>query len=160
MSQPISVKSNYTDKTVQLRELYFGPQNQKILRSDQCYGMVLRTIRVQVRQLYKFVDVTIPCIAIVNKILCHRYRSCEFSRVIKQYAIRKNDLSKKKKCSKQIDKRFEKTPRKNDTSFSFRGQSRVHAKQCIGCAAKLTFSVESKWNGYFQLGQFVHLFAS
>ena len=40
---------------------------------------------------------TIPCIAIVNKILCHRYRSCEFSRVIKQYAIRKNDLSKKEK---------------------------------------------------------------
>ena len=40
---------------------------------------------------------TIPCIAIVNKILCHRYRYCEFSRVIKQYAIRKNDLSKKEK---------------------------------------------------------------
>ena len=35
--------------------------------------------------------------AIVNKILCHRYRSCEFSRVIKQYAIRKTDLSKKEK---------------------------------------------------------------
>ena len=33
-------------------------------------------------------------IAIVNKILCHRYRSCELSRVIKQYAIRKNDLLK------------------------------------------------------------------
>ena len=40
---------------------------------------------------------TIPYIAIVNKILCHRYRSCEFSRMIKQYAIRKNDLSKKEK---------------------------------------------------------------
>ena len=40
---------------------------------------------------------TIPCIAIVNKILCRRYRSCEFSLVRKQYAIRKNDLSKKEK---------------------------------------------------------------
>ena len=40
---------------------------------------------------------TISCIAIVKKILFHRYRSCEFSRVIKQYAIRKNDLSKKEK---------------------------------------------------------------
>ena len=44
-----------------------------------------------------FVDMIIPCIAIVNKILCHRYCSCELSRVIKQYAIRKNDLSKKEK---------------------------------------------------------------
>ena len=34
---------------------------------------------------------------------------CEFSRVMKQYTIRKNDLSNKEKCSKQIDKRFEKT---------------------------------------------------
>ena len=57
-----------TEKTVQLKELYFGPQNQKILLSDQCYAMVHRTIRVQVRQLYKFIDMTIPCIAIVNKI--------------------------------------------------------------------------------------------
>ena len=37
---------NYTEKAVQLRELYFGPQNQKILLTDQCYGMVHRTIRV------------------------------------------------------------------------------------------------------------------
>ena len=69
---------NYTEKTVQLRELYFGPQNQKILLSEQYYGMVLRTIRVQVRQLYKFVDMTIPCIAIVNKILCHRIALVNF----------------------------------------------------------------------------------
>ena len=41
----------------------------------------------------------------------------------------------KKKCSKQIEKRFEKMPRTNDTSFSFRGQSYVHAEQCIGRAA-------------------------
>ena len=74
---------------------------------------------------------TIPCIAIVNKILCHRYRSCEFSRVKKQYAIRKNDLSKKEKML-QTNRQ---TLRKNNTSFSFRGQSRVHAKQCIGRAA-------------------------
>ena len=33
----------------------------------------------------------------LNKILCYRYRSCEFSRVIKQYAIHKNDLSNKEK---------------------------------------------------------------
>ena len=68
-----------TEKTVQLRELYFGAQNQKILLSDQCYGMVLRTIRVQVRQLYKFVDMTISCIAIVNFFLISRLesRACE-----------------------------------------------------------------------------------
>ena len=36
----------YTKKTVYLREQYFSPRNQKILLSDQCYGMVLRTIRV------------------------------------------------------------------------------------------------------------------
>ena len=33
-----------------------------------------------------------------------------------------------------MDKRFGKTARTNDTSFSFRGWSRVHAKQCIGHA--------------------------
>ena len=32
-----------------------------------------------------------------KKKLCHRYRSYKFSRVIKQYAIRKNELSKKEK---------------------------------------------------------------
>ena len=32
----------------------------------------------------------------------------------------------KKKCSKQIDKRFEKTPWTNDTSFSFRGRVLSH----------------------------------
>ena len=52
---------------------------------------------ILLREGYKFVDMTIPCIAIVNKISCHRYRSYEFSRVIKQYVIRKNDLSKKEK---------------------------------------------------------------
>ena len=35
----------------------------------------------------------------------------------------------------KIAKLFEKTPRTNDTSFSFRGQSRVHSKQCIGPVA-------------------------
>ena len=45
------------------------------------------------------------------------------------------------------------TLRKNDTSFSFRGQSSVHAKQCIGRAANqyycLTYSawVETLYTG-------------
>ena len=98
---PVEIASGPTQNSIAkiyiINILYFGPQNQKILPSDLCYGIVLRTIRVQVRQQYKFVDMTVPCIAIVNKILCHRYRSCEFSRVIKQYAIRKNDLSMKEK---------------------------------------------------------------
>ena len=44
-------------------------------------------------------------------------------------------------------------PRKNDTSFSFRGQSRVHAKQCIGRATNqyscLTYTawVETLYTG-------------
>ena len=36
----------YIEKTVYLRELYFGPQNQKILLPNQYHGMVLKTIRV------------------------------------------------------------------------------------------------------------------
>ena len=90
---------------------------------------------------------TIPCIAIVNKILCHRYRSCEFWRVIKQYAIRKNDLSKKEKMLQRNRQTLrKKTPRKNDTSFSFRGQSRVHARQCISRAAnQYSFLTYTAW---------------
>ena len=41
----------------------------------------------------------------------------------------------KKKYAEQIDKRFEKTPKRNDTSFSFQGSSCVHAQQCIDLAA-------------------------
>ena len=52
---------------------------------------------------------------------------CEFSRVIKQYAIRKNDLSNKEKMLQ--------TNRQTLRKDSFRGWSRVYAKQCIGHAA-------------------------
>ena len=59
--------------------------------------------------------------------------SCGFSRVIKEYAIRINYISSKAKMP--LTNR--QTPRTNDTSFSLRGQSRVHAKQGIGSAANL-----------------------
>ena len=66
----------------------------------------------------------------INQFFLHPlvYRSCKFSRVIKQYVIHKNDFSNNEKML-QTNRQ---TLQTNDTSFSFRGQSRVHAKQCKG----------------------------
>ena len=53
--------------------------------------------------------------------------------------------------------------RKLDTAFPLKLSNKSNNKMStdfIHVKIELTFSVESKWNGDFQLGQFVYLFAS
>ena len=80
--------------------------------------------------------------------LCHRYRSCEFLRVIKQYAIRKNDLSKKAKML-QTNRQ---TLRKNASkTWHFFLISRLESRACEAmytekiCRLKFNRLFEESW---------------
>ena len=63
------------------------------------------------------------------------HRCWEFSRLIKQYAIRKNDLSNKEKMLQKNRQMLRKKCIEQMTLLSHFEVSHVHAKQCIGRTA-------------------------